>query len=317
MDTGFRSRHARTNDKRIWLGRKGLAGALFTVMVGTAFSTDAEQSAAKATGPAPAGQITGFTAPFQAVTLAAVRTGRLAERCVPEGAAVSAGDRVIRIDDDVQARRVELAEAEAASTIEIELAEVRLGVAQTDLERLRGARELSAATANELRNAEAAVRAAELELAKARFQHEQAARSLALERAILEEFTIRAPFSGVVTEHLKQVGDTIEDREGIAQVVQLDPLVVSIDCPIELAPLVEVGVDAVVTCAEGFGPPRGGRVVFVNPVADAASQTFRVKLHVANADGRWLAGMRVGVTFGEAAASGRAIDSSAPAPERR
>lgn len=317
MDTGFSGRYARTTRRRPRPGRAGLAAALFAATVGTVFTTGAEQLVATVVGPARAGEITGFTAPFQAVTLAAVRTGRLAERCVPEGAAVSAGDRVIRIDDDVQARRVELAEAEAASTIEIELAEVRLGLARTDLERLQGAREVSAATANELRNAEAAVRAAELELAKAKFQHEQAARSLALERAILEEFTIRAPFSGVVTEHLKQVGDTIEDREGITQVVQLDPLVVSVDCPIELAPLVQTGTTGVVACGEGFGPARDGRVVFVSPVADAASQTFRVKLHVPNADGRWLAGMRVSVTFGEAAESARASDSSAPAPERR
>jgi RND family efflux transporter MFP subunit len=317
MDTRNRVTHARTRYGRRLLGRSGLAVALFAAAVGTALSRGAERPASTGLAPAPASRITGFTAPFQTVTLAAVRTGRLAERCVPEGSPVSAGERVIRIDAEVQARRVELSEAEAASTIEIELAEVRLAVARTDLERLQGAREAAAATANELRSAEAAVRAAELELAKAKFQHEQAGRALALERAILDEFTIKAPFSGVVTEHLRQVGDTIEDRESIAQVVQLDPLVISVDCPIELAPVVQTDTMATVTCGEGFGPPRDARVVFVNPVADAASQTFRVKLHVPNSDGRWLAGMRVGVAFQAASDPAPAGDAPTPASARR
>ncbi len=289
--------------------RLGLALALLAGTLGLALG-------AGESGHPPHAEVTGFTAPYQSVMLAAVRTGRVQSQCVAEGAATRAGDVVVRLDGAVQQRRVELAEAAAATTIDIDLAQVRLDQAQLELARLRSAERQSAATANELSTAEGAVRAAKLELAKATFQHEQALRELALERAILDEYTITAPFNGLITEHAKQVGDTVEDREGLVQIVQLDPLVVTVDCPIELAAAVKCGGEALVDGGDRFSSTRTARVIFVNPVADAASQTFKVKLHVPNQDGVWLAGMRVSVSF-QGALSAPLADATPPSSGRR
>lgn len=247
--------------------------------------------------PVDAATVTGFTAPSRAITLATVRTGRIAELPAAEGAAVQTGDVVVRLDDAVQRQRVHIAQGVADSTLEIELAQVKIVIAHSDLDRLTAARANSAATATELTSAEAEVKSATLELERAKFRQDQAVRELALEQAMLDEFAIKAPFSGFVTEHLKQVGDTVEDREGIARLVQIDPLVVTVDCPIKEAAALRPGSAGAVTPPEGFGPPRTGAVVFVSPVADAASQTLKVKLHVPNADARWVAGMRVEVKF--------------------
>jgi RND family efflux transporter MFP subunit len=244
----------------------------------------------------PAG-VTGFTAPSRTVTLAAVCTGRIAEILAEEGAFVSNGAVVVRLDDAVQRRRVEIAAALAESSLEIDLATVHLQQTQADLTRLRGMTHLSAATTKELIDAETETRAAELNLAQAQFRQTQAARELALQKALLDDMEVRAPFAGYVTGRLREVGDTVEDRQPMMTLVQLDPLAVLLDCPIDAAADLHTGMRAELRPAAGFGPPRVGEVVFVNPVGDAASQTLRVKIHVANGDAAWKAGMRVNVNF--------------------
>ena len=54
-----------------------------------------------------------------------------------------------------------------------------------------------------------------LEYELALFEHEQAGKVHEREQKLLNEFRIRAPFSGYVAEHLKHVGDTVDQLEGM------------------------------------------------------------------------------------------------------
>ncbi len=246
--------------------------------------------------PAVSEPLAGFTAPAQTVTLAALTTGRIAEITVAEGAYIPAGAVAVRLDTTVQERRVALAAAQAESTLELQLAEVRLAKARRESERLQSLATSAAITVQELEDAAADLRAAELELEAARFRHAQAQRELALQQALLDELILRAPLSGYVVERRREVGDTVEEREGVLTLVQLDPLEVVLSCPLAVAGALRVGATAVVTPAAG-GASRAATVVFVSPVVDAASQTCRVKLHVPNPRADWKAGVRVTVTF--------------------
>lgn len=259
--------------------------------------------------------ITGFTAPLRNVVLGSTCTGRIEAILVDEGARVETGATVVRLDGDVQRHRFELADAQARSELEVELALLRLEQARTARDHLQTVG-VGAASTYELTTARIEVALAEVDVARARFRQEQAAREAALQQSLLDEYEIRAPFAGFVVEHLRQPGETVEDREGIVRLVQLDPLVVTVDCPLELVPAIQIGGVAEVMPDGPGAMPRRGTIVYVSPVADAASQTLKVKLHVANADTGWRAGMRVLVSLGSGAAR-PASAGDAPRPTGR
>lgn len=257
-----------------------------------------------------AGSVIGFTAPLRTVTLAALQPGRIRELPAAEGERIEAGAPAIHLDDTVQRQRMKSAQALAESTIEIDLARVRKEHASRELERIEGLAASSSVSTKELGDARTSVEATELEFQQARFKHSQDAREYGLQKAMCEQMHVRAPFTGYVSAHLKREGDSVEDREGVLTLVQLDPLVVAIDCPFEYATRVASGQTVNVKPIDGAGSPRNGEVFFASRVADAASQTFKVKIKVANTDAAWMAGMRVRVDLFDNAVAAAGTDGA-------
>lgn len=259
-------------------------------------------AAPDASRPSRPDVLVGFTAPARLVTLAAVQPGRLADVAVTEGQQVPAGTLLFRMDDDVQQRRVAVAQAAAASTVESELAQLELREAQRELDRIKTLGPDSA-TSKERGDAAARVDQAALLVAQAEFKHSQAQRELAYQQALLDNLHFRAPFDGYVAAVARQAGDTLEEQAAVITLAQLDTLEVEVDCPLHTA--VGLAADATVTVrpADGLATARPGRVTFVSRVADPASQTVKLKISVPNPDGAWLAGMRVNVTCAPPAAA--------------
>lgn len=241
--------------------------------------------------------VIGITIPNRQATISAVEPGRLAWFAAEEGEFVAAAAPVFRLEDGVQLARAGIARTEAESTLQVDLARTRWEHAQREqawFENLFGG---DSASSKELMDARAHAQIAQLEFQKAKLASTLA--QLAQER---EEQSLRlrhafAPFAGYVARRLKEVGETVNENEGVLTLVQLDPLLVTIDCPLELAPVVKLDRPAVVRPVDPYWPPRTGTVTFVSRVADGASQTFRVKLQVDNTDGQWLSGLKVAVEF--------------------
>lgn len=243
--------------------------------------------------------VTGIALPRRSFTLGPVQPGgRIASIPVAEGQVVKAGDILFALDDRVQSARTKIAEKQAESTLDVELTGVRLAWARQEASRLSRLGADSQASDREVRDARLGADTAKLEQAKAKFEHEQAGLRLALERCRLKELTVRAPFSGYVTGLLKQVGETIDERDGIVTMVELDPLNVLLNCPLRLAGSVNVGDKVAVKPTDARWPPRTGEVTFASRAADPASQTFQVRIRVPNKDGGWISGFKVTVSFG-------------------
>lgn len=250
-------------------------------------------------------RVVGFTAPQHKATLAALQQGRIATFLVQEGQRVQAGALLVELEAEVQQARTEIARLEAESTLDIDLARVRLDWAERELERV--VQLGGTAAVKELSDARAEAEIRRVELALARRKHEQALVTYTLQRGVLEQHRIRASFDGYVSARLKDVGETVEEREGVLVLVQLDPLLACVDCPAELAAGIHQGDEYVVCPVDPRWPPRAGVVQFISPVVDAASQTIKVKLRIGNEDGQWPAGLSVAVDFstaGRSAASG-------------
>ncbi len=242
----------------------------------------------------------GFVTPFRTATLGVARTGRLTRMPIDEGATVEAGALLFGLADEVQRVRAETARLRAESDLEIELARVRMDHAARELERMSELRGDSLASAKELADARSDAEAARIEYALTRRQREEAQLDWMLQERLLDQLSIRAPFDGYVSKRLKQLGETVEVGDGVMTLVQLDPLIVVLDCHLTFAHLIHEGDRLRVRPADAQWRAREGTVIFAGAAADAASQMIRVKLLVPNPDGNWLGGMKVYIQPGAA-----------------
>lgn len=256
--------------------------------------------------------VVGITAPFRQATLSVIQPGRMARLAASEGSTVKAGELIFSLEDGGQEARALMAEADAASTLDVELTQARWERARRDLERIQEIAEASGqdfATRKELGDAVSEERIRRVELRIAEFLHAQHALAARRERQALEQYRVLAPFDGYVTQYLKDCGETVNENEAVVTLAQLDPLIVMLDCPLRLAATVAVGDRVRVHPVDESWPIREGVVSFANRVADGGSQTFRVKLTVDNADQRWIAGLKVTAEF---TAPNRSAAASAP-----
>ena len=119
---------------------------------------------------------------------------------------------------------------------------------------------------------------------KALLQDRRAAYDLAVKK--LNDATVRAPISGIVSERLVQVGEFIGERTPVATIVQVDPLKLRTGVQERHAGLIQPGL-AVEFRVESFGDQVfRGKVAHVSPAVDQTMRTFTVEAIVENADRR-------------------------------
>lgn len=246
-------------------------------------------------GDSPGEALLGFTAPSRKATVGVVAPGRIALLRAQPGEAVSKGDVIFELDTAAADARRESAQALADSDVEERIAAVKLEQAQTELQRLENLATNRMSAPKELVDARNLAATAALELDLARFRREQARRDAQLQIALRKELIGVAPFDAVVSEKLKEEGESVESRDGVLTLVQLDPLEVTVDCPASIAVHVRGGDVLEVVNPLQPGAPRRATVTLVGPVIDAASQTTKLRLSVPNPDRTWLAGLRVSV----------------------
>lgn len=257
----------------------GIAAAAALWIASGAVATDDE---APKTGPSPAEgshvevkvevltarpmqrelTIQGRTAPVRDVVLKAEIEGQVEAVLAEKGAAVAQGAPLVRLDmRDRAARR---AEADAL-------------VAQ---------RLLQFQQSSQLASRDFASRS---KVAEARAGLESARATLETVREAIANTTIIAPFAGVFDENLVEVGGFVKIGEGVARLVQLDPVNVIAEVSEREIGTVNVGRAANITLIDGR--TKQGAVTWVSRTADATTRTYRVEISVPNADGSVVGGM--------------------------
>jgi len=210
------------------------------------------------------------TSPRTAVLSTAV-AGIVAELTIDEGHRVETGDPLLVLDSElaqlsldraraeVQQREIAVADARRRFT-EAEKVGSQRGIAQTQIESLR-----AEVTSNEA--ALAASRAAARE-----------------QQAIVERHTLRAPFAGVISERLAELGEWVNPGNGLLELVATENLRFDFRVGQEnfaaLTPEtpVEITLDAV---PDQTVP---GRVAAIVPVKNPGARTFLVRVVAENAD---------------------------------
>ena len=125
------------------------------------------------------------------------------------------------------------------------------------------------------------------------------------QRSLLGNYTIRAPFSGIVVERNSQVGELVAPmsaggsftRTGICTIVDMDSLILVVDVGEQQIQNVKVGQAVNFRLYSDEQTEMRGRVQRILPSADRAKGTLQVQIAITGKDPRVLPGMRANVNF--------------------
>lgn len=160
---------------------------------------------------------------------------------------------------------------------EARLAEARALVRQRDVE-YRAAAKL----------AEKGFRA-ETKLAEARALLDSARAALEVIETDIAHTEIRAPFDGILEQRYVEEGDFVDLGKDVAQVIDLDPLLVVAQVAEQTIPRLTVGGEAEARLISGAS--ARGTVSYIASSASSETRTFRVEVEIPNPDGRLPANM--------------------------
>lgn len=119
---------------------------------------------------------------------------------------------------------------------------------------------------------------------KALLQDRRASYDLALKK--VNDATVRAPISGVVSDRPVMEGEFIAERANVATIVKVNPLKLRVGIQERFAGVIKPG-QAVEFRVESFGDTVfHGKVAYVSPALDPTMRTFTVEALVDNGDRR-------------------------------
>jgi hypothetical protein len=113
---------------------------------------------------------------------------------------------------------------------------------------------------------------------------------------VLKRRSVQSPIAGVVVERFKWPGEYVEE-EPILRVARLDPLWVEVIAPVVVHRKMRENMLAEVMTETESGDVREARVIMIDPMGDAASGTFRVRLELPNPDLSLLGGVKCKARF--------------------
>jgi RND family efflux transporter MFP subunit len=282
------------------------------------FSTHRQETRAAAirAAPAPLPSVTepvrlpdlvasGYVVARRKATIAAEVTAKVTEVQVHEGMAVRKGDVLARLDSALPERDLPLARSKA------DAAEAGIGAVAADLQdaerivnrnlRLRQAQVVSEA---DLTKSEARVGVLRAQLKQSQAEFEAAKQDADHAAEVLDQYTIYAPFDGIVVETEAQPGEMISPlsvggftRTGICTLVDMNWLEFDVDVNETFIGRVHPGMpaSAVLDAYPDWSIPAS--VVGIVPSANREKGTVKVRIAFKTKDARILPDMAVKVSF--------------------
>ncbi len=238
--------------------------------------------------------------PFRTSEVGSPVIGVIEKTLVERGDQVTAGQPLAVLLAEVERQTVAVAASRAQGTAELKAAEATAELARQKLARTQDLfnQQFISSQALEQANADAVV--AENRLQQAREQRDIYAREAALARSQLELRTIRSPMAGVIADRYLSAGERVEEK-AIFRVAGINPLRVEVVLPSTYYTVVKQGMPVTVTPDFPGAAARVARVTVVDRLVDGASNTFRIRLELPNADFSLPAGVRCKVDLGPAA----------------
>ena len=249
---------------------------------------------------------TGYVVARRQATVSSKATGKVVEVFIEEGVQVVAGQLLARLDDSVPRAELALAESQLEATRRA-VREVRaqLQQAKLDLARSEELAERELVSQAELDRNRLALEEADARLARVHQDAVVSERYLAVQRQLLQDMEIRAPFAGIVIAKAAQPGEMISPvsagggftRTGICTIVDMDSLEVEVDVNEAYINRVHPGQPVRIRLNAYPDYDYPAEVIAIIPAAERSKATVRVRVGFLRRDGRVLPDMGVRVAF--------------------
>ncbi len=222
-------------------------------------------------------RLTGTVTAEKSARLSARVDGLVVRVLVDAGDQVEAGAVLLELDDALAALALERARAQSAQfQAEVDEAERLLREAA----RLAESRSIAA---TEVANREAALVLSQAALAAATAaQREQA--------ELVRRHVLTAPFAGIVTDRLTEVGEWVSRGTAVLNLVALDRLRIDLQAPQERFDDIREGAAVAIISDARPGIGLTGRVQAKLPVSDPSSRSFLVRVLIDDAEAALLPG---------------------------
>jgi len=253
----------------------------------------AARAAAQEPGPA---ELDCLIEPRERVVLAASVLGVVESVLVERGDRVEPGQVVATLEASVERAMVTSARARAESKGELEGTEARLALEARRHARSQKLFQQGIVSDVDLDESESRYVGARIERDRARDAHVLAKLELARAEAALGLHTLRSPISGVVVRRILAPGE-YADPPQVLELAQVDPLYVEVFAPARMLGQIALGAQGRVLPEDPIGGEHAARVIVVDPVVDAASGTFGVRLELPNSEHAIPAGLKCKVRF--------------------
>lgn len=210
-------------------------------------------------------EISGTVSTPQASQISTSVEGLVSEIFYDSGATVKQGDLLLKLDSELEEAAFQQAKAQTEQA-EAEVADARrrLKIAQT-----LAAREYGPKNEAEAREAEVAIDLAALEAAKA----EQARRA-----AVLERHELRAPFDGVISERMAEVGQWVVPGSAAFELVAMDKFRIDLPVPQDYFAQLRKGTDVSLRFDALPGETVPAEIGALIPVSDPDARTFTLRV---------------------------------------
>ncbi|WP_455203123.1 efflux RND transporter periplasmic adaptor subunit [Kaarinaea lacus] len=191
-------------------------------------------------------------------------SGQVKSIKVDIGDKVKKGDVLILLDRDIEALTLKAYQAATQQTQE-ELIE-----AKRRYESGKRLEKQNSISQEEIDQRQAAVKIAEAALQKQLAEEKK-------QQAIVKLYTIKAPFSGVISEKKTEVGEWIETGQPTLTLIAMDQLLIDFQVPQEFYTQINSTSQFTITLDALQGKKLEGKIVAIVPVSDPSARTFLVR----------------------------------------
>ncbi|WP_417749880.1 efflux RND transporter periplasmic adaptor subunit [Rosistilla oblonga] len=231
-----------------------------------------------------------FIEPYQTIQIPATEIGTLVRIDVREGDKVHRGQTLAQVDDRILQASLAAARVAKEAKGNLRAAQAEREVKRRQLASLEELRIRGNATQREIDRAladfeasDARLQAVNEDLEVRRFEYDRIL-------AQIEKRVLQSPIDGVVASINKDVGEFVAPTDPIVMtIVQLEIVQAIFSLPISVAAQIVPGKTVRMTVGSEDRPVQGV-IEMVAPIADAKSGTVRVKVRIANKNGRVFSG---------------------------
>jgi RND family efflux transporter MFP subunit len=235
--------------------------------------------------------------PHVQVQLGSAGSGVLSATLVDRGDVVHQGQVVAQIESSVEQATLALDQLRASNNSAIKVEEVDRELAVRESARKQSLVAKGIENQNALDELDTKVHEGDLKIQQARMDQQVAALTANRSERALALKQIRSPIDGVIIERKLSAGEYIYEQTSVMTIAQLDPLNVELVLPLDRYGDIRVGSTAIVRPEAPVGGAYEAKAAVIDPVIDAASETFGVRLLLPNPGRTIPAGIRCSVEW--------------------